>query len=383
MMKILIAIRDNADSLRIAGIVRELGHSTAVANHGRDVAMVLGKALPQVVFVDADILMPSGREIVRHLRKLVSPHYIYIILFSKDENPPQLARHYEAGVDNEIEPPISPYQIEAKLYAAQRILSFEDSLKKRIDTESGENKTFNHITIDTGTHNYANRSVRTVAATPSQDFVALTPGDIILRSSAWRSMRETFRSAIARFLLIDFESSLKEGAAPTEAYRVVLANQSKQLEIHLILASTQQNIKEIAGYMFGTQSEAGPRVLEGLAQMLSTALSDSLATEQLKFSELTAGEYSTERLQKESEHLTESLFFSLGKLRFSVYINLRVKGNSLLPVTALQEGMLIGKDILNNKGLLLLSKGTRISPVMKERLRECLPQTHMIEVVGE
>jgi CheY-like chemotaxis protein len=397
-MKILVVDKDITESLRIASVLRALGHDVEVANNGREALVLFGHALPHVVFADVSICLPNGRELVRHIRSLISPHYIYIVMIAADDNEPQITREYEAGVDNEIQPPISQYQLNGRLHAAARILSFEENLRQRLqDTQSGSFKksdsftsrsgfytpqpsaSFDLLTQRSGVHAAYSRQ-----STESKVFCALTPGELVLRSVAWQNLKEDFQSAIGRFLLVDFsvDKISPDEERPSEAYRTVLSNESKQLELHLSTAASQKSLQAFAYYMFGTDRDAS-RVLEGLSTMLIGTLQKSLAAEHLHFTESIKQLYEAERLisGSDSKQHTETLSFRLGDVCLFVYASVRFKGNSVLPITALQEGMVIGKDILNTKGLLLLSKGTRLSLSMKQRLFDCLPQTHMVEVM--
>ena len=396
-MKILVVDKDITESMRIASALRDLGHDVNVANNGREAQILFGQALPQVVFADVSICLPSGRELVRHIRSLVSPHYIYIVMISADDNEPQITREYEAGVDNEIQPPISQYQLQGRLHAAARILAFEEHLRQRLlDTQTGAHKKSDSFALRSGFYSQQPNIAEAMGqrsgahapysrqSTEARVFYALTPGELVLRSTAWQQLTADFQAALGRFLLADFSASSigPKEERPSEAHRIVLSNDSKQLELHISTAASQKSLQALASCMFSDRS-AAHQVLEGLSSLLVGTLQKALAKEHLNFTARSTEPYEAERLLSgvDSKQHTEALAFRFGEVSFFVYVSVRFKGNSVLPITALQEGMVIGKDILNTKGLLLLSKGTKISTSMKQRLFDCLPQTHMIEVM--
>jgi hypothetical protein len=67
--------------------------------------------------------------------------------------------------------------------------------------------------------------------------------------------------------------------------------------------------------------------------------------------------------------------------RLVVHLGLRSKGNQFVTPDALKEGMVLAKDVFNQKGLLLVNHGTRLSANMIGRLRGVLAPKQTVEVM--
>lgn len=74
--------------------------------------------------------------------------------------------------------------------------------------------------------------------------------------------------------------------------------------------------------------------------------------------------------------------FMAGDARLVVFAGLRSRANVLVCPPDLREGMVLAKDVLNARGVLLLQGSTRLSATMVERLQGNLTPKHEIEVIA-
>jgi hypothetical protein len=70
----------------------------------------------------------------------------------------------------------------------------------------------------------------------------------------------------------------------------------------------------------------------------------------------------------------------VSKAIFRVRLAVRARGNVLVDVTSLREGMVLAKDILGAGGVLLLRAGTRVTSSTSERVRSLLDGRCSVEV---
>ena len=67
-------------------------------------------------------------------------------------------------------------------------------------------------------------------------------------------------------------------------------------------------------------------------------------------------------------------------VRMRVSIGVRSRKNIRIPVTKLREGMVLAKDLLTTKGILLMKAGTRFSATQTQRVISMLGEADVVEV---
>ena len=80
-------------------------------------------------------------------------------------------------------------------------------------------------------------------------------------------------------------------------------------------------------------------------------------------------------------HTNQTFFaLSLAGVKLSIHVGMRTKGNAIVKVLDLREGMVLAKDVHNARGILLVREKTRLSMTVIERIKKVLPQGHTLEV---
>jgi diguanylate cyclase (GGDEF)-like protein len=128
-MKVLIA-EDDPVSLRVVQtMLKKWGYNAVVARDGAEAWGILqAEGAPQLAILDWMMPHKDGPEICRELRAQPDRPYTYVLLLTAKTQEQDLIEGLGAGADDYLTKPFNGDELRARLYAGERILSFQQQL---------------------------------------------------------------------------------------------------------------------------------------------------------------------------------------------------------------------------------------------------------------
>ncbi len=130
---ITILIVDDSKSYRhlLANILNKWGFSIMEAQDGVHALALLEVNTISVVISDWEMPVMDGVQLCRQIRQRDFGHYIYLILVTARQAIDDLVHGLESGADDFLSKPVNQSQLRARLHAAKRILTLENTLAVR------------------------------------------------------------------------------------------------------------------------------------------------------------------------------------------------------------------------------------------------------------
>ena len=127
-MKILVVDDELVSRLVVQAAVERLGHRWVAASDGEEAWRHFQDDRPDVLITD--LLMPEadGLELCRRVRASAETGYTYIILATMLGGHEDVVRGMEAGADDYLVKPVEPFDLQAKLIAAERVTALHAEL---------------------------------------------------------------------------------------------------------------------------------------------------------------------------------------------------------------------------------------------------------------
>ncbi len=130
-MNILIA-EDNKVTLRLLNMkLRSWGHETLLAENGLDAWAGLGAFPADIVITDWMMPVMDGLELCRRIRKGNFDRYIYLIIVTAMDEKSGVVTGLEAGADDYLRKPIDFDELRARVDIGVRIVTLEQELDRR------------------------------------------------------------------------------------------------------------------------------------------------------------------------------------------------------------------------------------------------------------
>ena len=292
----------------------------------------------------------SSLEAVRKIRALKNSRLIHVYL-AGSLSAPLLTAAYRAGVDGDLVAPLGQDLMQARFGAWWRLAQQRQQ--------------------STGAGSAANAA----------------GGDPITRlvaNPAWSGASTNLAAAATQFLGVPCSVRPFEGR-PDLAFAVgiTLANVEAEAEVRLSIGANNASACQLAVHLFGPETE------DLAADMLGELGNIFMGTVKRTFDE--NGVPFTGGLPQpiEAEEVVappnpyphqEAFVLSVLDASLVVRIGLRKKGNLMVTVGQLKEGMVLAKDVYNARGVLLMKGKTRLSRTMIERMRKLMPKKLKMEV---
>ncbi|MDP6045339.1 MAG: diguanylate cyclase [Phycisphaerae bacterium] len=126
-MRILIAEDDPVARRLLEGTLASWGHEVVVTCNGTE-AMAVLKSSNSPKLAILDWMMPglNGLEICQRIRKLNKEEYVYVIVLTHRDNSTDIRECMVAGADDYIAKPFKPGELEARIFAAKRIVDLHE-----------------------------------------------------------------------------------------------------------------------------------------------------------------------------------------------------------------------------------------------------------------
>jgi CheY-like chemotaxis protein len=398
-MKILVTDPSAVDLLLVAGCLRDLGHEVRTASNRKEAIVQLTQGLPQVVIVDASEPDRAGLDLIRLLRGLETPSYVYIMMLAGEVSDERVLRAYEAGIDVHMRKPAVRDQLAARLRAADRVLALDHTPRRPIEASklaqlevkaaaaapavaasvvpptpappapNGRTPANGQSRTSTAEFRASALSKLAMSAPPAVDALAATV--------AWTGAPAALQTVAGEF----FPIAIGLGEAPARGERpvttcITLSNVQQQLEMRVLIQASVDDARALAQHLFGEDNiELATDMLAELANLLMGSLKGSFARDGFAFTgglPKPAVLHKFERWLGRCEH-RQAFALTTEGAELAVQIGLRAKLNIVVPVSRLREDMVIATDIVHANGVLLLPGGTRLSATTAERVRRMLP----------
>jgi diguanylate cyclase (GGDEF)-like protein len=145
-MKVLVAEDDSVTRRLLKVSLERWNYEVVLAEDGAQALSVLfGEDPPKIAILDWEMPGSDGIDICRELRKRNAGSYVYALLLTSKAGRENLLKGLEAGADDYLVKPFDLLELQARLWAGQRVLTLQDRLNAALDAMRNE-ATHDHLT---------------------------------------------------------------------------------------------------------------------------------------------------------------------------------------------------------------------------------------------
>jgi hypothetical protein len=357
-MNVLIYDPSQTEGLRLFNLLKERGVPAMFAQDPIRLVSMTKQARTDLVLLCTEKASPELMGIAENLREhhLLEPSQIQLVTGPLDEADGIHA--FESGIDS-----ILPWGCDAE-YLAARIASVVRVLER------------------------CERKLGAPPFKPGGENGANLPLRLIFRSKAWRTAPETLRVIVGQFLgQAATNASIGFDAAPQieKAASIPLMSSVHGVQIRIAIGADNKSALALAGKLFGPDAKDLVDDMFGeVANVVMGAMKNHFSAEQLAFTgglplALPPKELTASATPFAHRHL---FAFDIGGARLTMHLGMESKPSAAVTVIELREGMVIARDILNDRGTLLLKGGTRLSSTMVNKLVDLLPPLTSVPVMA-
>lgn len=129
-MRVLVADDEFGSRTIAQSTVQALGHECVVAPDGDEAWRLIDEFEPHVFVTDRSMPGADGLELCRRLRAEQGRNYVYIVLVTSLDDPPDILEAMRAGADDFVAKPLDPFELETSLLAAERVTALHEELRR-------------------------------------------------------------------------------------------------------------------------------------------------------------------------------------------------------------------------------------------------------------
>ncbi|MDQ1510845.1 MAG: hypothetical protein QOG50_2689 [Actinomycetota bacterium] len=129
-LSVLVVDDDASCRLVLRAAVERLGHPCRVATDGDEAWRLFQEAQPDVLITDWMMPGLNGLELCRLVRRHSADGYTYVILATALDEHENVLEGMEAGADDYLTKPISPFDVRARLVASKRVTELHKELER-------------------------------------------------------------------------------------------------------------------------------------------------------------------------------------------------------------------------------------------------------------
>lgn len=371
-MKILVVDDSRLDARALAVVLAAQKHQVAIADGAREAIARLQNEYFPVVITDWLMGGMDGHELTQRVRDLETPHYTYVIMLTSNDSPANVRRAFESGVDDFVTKPLRPEELLARLRVGERIVMLEGGLRKRVEELESALRRLDASAASRMAESAKAATQASGVGTPSGDPVALV---------RWPRIGPSIAEAMTKFLNAPFK--LERGATAMEgagfAMSIALSDPERQLEMLLVLAINQASAHKLAEGLFGPDGVEPEMIRDVFAEganMSAGALKAALETQKVNTTVSLPQPREVDQLAHLMTEYSGSVSFTLTTAGASVsaYLAARRRHNIIVSASELREGMVLSADLRDEKGVLLIRAGTRLSATAASRLARFGPK---------
>ncbi|MDB5798497.1 MAG: hypothetical protein JWP36_2399 [Paucimonas sp.] len=127
----LVADDDPAILTLLQAFLRSRGYQVLAAVDGEDAWQRFLTHSVDLLVTDWTMPRLNGLDLCRRVRSAARDHYTYVVMLTAQGEPGSLRSAMEAGVDDFMNKPFRPAELDARLHAAQRVLELHRDLASR------------------------------------------------------------------------------------------------------------------------------------------------------------------------------------------------------------------------------------------------------------
>jgi diguanylate cyclase (GGDEF)-like protein len=130
--RVLLVEDDDLVLEHLRGLIAAAGFEVCTAANGLEALEFLKHTFAPVIITDQNMPGMDGATLCRAIRAQSWPGYIYVLLLTAQDREADILMGLDAGADDYLSKRVSPAQLLARLWTAQRILTLEHSLKEAL-----------------------------------------------------------------------------------------------------------------------------------------------------------------------------------------------------------------------------------------------------------
>jgi hypothetical protein len=357
-MNVLVYDPSQTEGPRLFQLLKQRGVPVLIAHDPMRLVAMTKQARTDLVLLCAEKFSPELMGVAENLREnhILEPSQIQLVTGPLDE--PDAIHAFESSIDSVI-----PWGCDAEYLAAR--ISAVGRVLERCD-----------------------RKIGAPPFKPGGENAADLPLRLIFRSNAWRTAPEKLREIVGQFLgQAATNASIGFDAAPPveKAASIPLMSGAHGVQIRIAVGADNKSALALAGKLFGPDAKDLVDDMFGeVANVVMGAMKNHFSAEQLAFtgglpSALPPKELTASATPFAHRHL---FAFDIGGARLTMHLGMESKASSAVTVNELREGMVIARDLVNERGMLLLKGGTRLSSTMINKLADLLPARTSVPVMA-
>ncbi|MBS2020706.1 MAG: response regulator [Deltaproteobacteria bacterium] len=326
---------------------------------------------PRIVITDYELDKSRGSDLVKKIRAQAGDDYVFIVMVTGHTNVAIVRDAFEAGIDDFVAKPYRPEELVGRMRAGERILQLETMLRAR----SRElEMALRRIDVAAAQRALAKAAEVRIGG-PAEGGSAM---DAVLATESWASIDKLLAKSISDFFQLDFACT-SVGSPGDDAYvaQISLNEPTRQLEIDLSVVTDLASMKAFAMHLLGADDDlegAQALVLE-VANILMGAMKTAFVTHGFNFVGGIPAQTSYQlcRAGFDASQVRTRLAVAHGDSKAEFWVRLKEKTNKKLRGKSLREGLVISEDVRDDKGMLLIRGGSRLSQTAAERLAKLVP----------
>ena len=280
----------------------------------------------------------------------------------------------DAGVDDVVEKPFRGAEIVARMHAGERIVDLETTLRaKSRELETALRR------IDIAATQRA--LARAADAVSTVNASGATPLDALLGTQTWRDVDQLLTAAMTEFFQLPF-GPLRTRDKPTDPFvaEISLSEPSKQLELGLSVVIDTNAMKRLGAHLLGDEDlESAQALILEVANILMGTMKTAFTSHGFTF---TGGIPTTETFAQARSTFDRSMVRSRmaigsAESELEMWIRVKEKSNTTMRGRLLREGLVVGEDLRDAQGMLLIRSGSRLTHTAAERIAKLIPDAEV------
>lgn len=375
--RVLVVANAGSEARLLLRALADAGYSNLVHRSSVETAITeIESTPPRLVITDLCLSEKmTGVDLTEHVRRLDSSGYIYVIVLTSAGCDPGVESCLDAGVDDFVERPFRGEEIVARLHAGERILDLESTLREK----TRELETALRRIEITGTPRALARAAHGGSTIPAP---GATPLDALLGTDTWRDVDQLLIKAMADFFQLPFAPGRRrEKLREPFVAEISLSETSKQLELCLSVVFDADAMKKLGAHLLGDEDMDGAQalVLE-VANILMGTLKTAFTSHGFTFTGgiPTSETFAEARSTFDRSMVRSRMAIGAGDSELELWLRLKEKNNTTMRGRLLREGLVVGEDVRDAQGALLVKNGSRLTQTAAERIAKLIPDVDVI-----
>ena len=260
------------------------------------------------------------------------------------------------------------------MHAGERILELETTLRAK----SRELETALRRIDIAATQRALARAAEAVSSTPA---AGATPLDALLGTETWRDVEPLLTQAMTEFFQLPF-AAVRTRDKPSDPFiaEVSLSETAQQLELGLSVIVETDAMKRLGMHLLGEDDlESAQALILEVANILMGTLKTAFTKHAFTF---TGGIPTTETFAQSRATFDRSMVrlrmaFGAAGSDIELWLRIKEKRNTVVFGRHLREGLVVGEDIRDAKGMLLIKAGSRLTLTAAERIAKLIPDVEV------